>query len=257
MTLQQGATALVTGASSGLGAEFCRQLANRCDRILAVARRGERLRSLAQELAGRAELLPLEADLTTEEGLTRVVEALRQKGPVHYLINNAGFGVRGRVDEAALARQQAMVDLHITSSLRLCHAALPFMREAGGGRIVNVSSAGALRPVRGMAVYCASKAFLNCFSQALQEEVRDEGIRVQALCPGYVRTEFQTGPDIGSFDPSSVPDELWLDCAAVVRDSLHALEDGPVVYVTGEVYREYCRDSLQRQLDELGPVNGP
>lgn len=248
---KQRSIALVTGASAGLGAEFCRQLAGSCDAIIAVGRRRERLEQLRDELAGRAEVLPLVADLATEEGMTRGVEALRQQGPVDVLVNNAGFGVNGDFDTVSLERQQAMVDLHISATLRLSAAAIPFMRERGGGRIVNVSSVGAFLPAGGVAVYCASKAFLNVYSTALQQELESSGIRVQALCPGYVRTEFQSRPDIRDFDPDRIPDDRWLAPAAVVRDSLAALADGPVVFVPGEVYRGLCADSLQQQRERL------
>jgi uncharacterized protein len=230
-------TALVTGASSGLGAEYCRQLAGQYKVIIAVARRGERLRELAAELAGRAEVHIVEADLTTEEGLTRTVESLRQKGPVDMLVNNAGFAVSGAFEGAHIDRQQAMVDLHIGATLRLTRAAVPFMRERGGGAVINISSMASLMPMKGVAVYAASKAFLNTFSLALQQELEGSGIRVQCLCPGYTRTEFADQPELADFDASLVPEELWMTADEVVRESLSALDTDKVLVVAGEQNR--------------------
>ncbi len=244
-------TALVTGASSGIGAEFCRQLAQSCPVIIAVARSAGRLEELARELASHSEVHVVEADLTTEEGLARTVEALRQKGPVDYLVNNAGFGTSGDFDRTGIDRQQDMVDLHIRATLRLCHAAVPFMRELGGGRIVNVSSLGSFIPARKMAVYNATKAFVTSFSRSLQEEVAGDGIRVQALCPGYTRTAFTDTPELAHFDPERVPQEMWMDAGEVVAQSLAALEEGPAVLVTGEVNRQLAAGALQALQQEL------
>ena len=178
-------TALVTGASAGIGAEFCRQLAARCEVIIATGRRLSALETLRDELAGSAEVHCVAADLANREGRTRVIEALRQKGPVDYLVNNAGFSTLGPFENEDIDGQQAMVDVHVTATLALTRAAIPFMRELGGGAIINVSSLGSFGPVPMAAVYVASKAFLNVFSESLQKELADSGIRVQSLCPGF------------------------------------------------------------------------
>lgn len=182
-------TALVTGASAGLGAQFCRQLAGRCEVIIAVARRVERLEQLRTELADSAELHAIQADLNSVEGVARTMEALRQQGPVDYLVNNAGFSTYGHFSAVGIDGQRDMVGLHIDAAMTLCRAAIPFMRERGEGHIINVSSVGAFLPGKGLAVYGATKAFINYFSLALQEELAGTGIEVQALCPGYIHTE--------------------------------------------------------------------
>tara|TARA_R110002110_G_scaffold415561_2_gene650977 strand:- start:210815 stop:211567 length:753 start_codon:yes stop_codon:yes gene_type:complete len=248
---EQKTTALVTGASAGMGDEFCRQLAPRCDVIIAVARRGERLQALAAELAGQAELHVVEADLTTIEGVARTLEALRQKGPVDYLINNAGFTTYGQFSNLEVQSQRDMVSLHVDASMTLCRAAIPFMRERGGGAIVNVSSIAAMLPGKGLAVYGATKAFLNAFSQSLQHEVADTGITVQALCPGYTRTEFHESMQDSGFDIQRVPDEAWMSSQAVVAESLAALGSGQVVVIPGDNNRALVRNALQQQLDAL------
>ncbi len=244
-------TALITGASAGLGAEFCRQLAGRCDVIIAVARRGDRLSQLAGQLAGQVELHPIEADLKTVEGVARTMEALRQLGPVDYLVNNAGFSTFGAFPDLAIQGQRDMISLHIDATMSLCRAAIGFMRERGAGHIINVSSIAAFLPGKGLAVYGASKVFLNNFSLALQEELEGTGIEVQALCPGYTHTEFHQELEEQGFSKNQVPAHMWMQSDAVVSASLAALGGGAVLVVPGEGNQELARAGLRRQLEAL------
>jgi short-subunit dehydrogenase len=244
-------TALVTGASAGLGAEFCRQLAEHCEVIIAVARRGDRLRALAEELQGTAELHIVTADLGSIEGVTRTIEALRQKGPADYLVNNAGFSTHGTFEQQPIDSQHEMVSVHVNATLALCRAAIPFMRELGGGQIINVSSLGAFLPVSGLAVYGATKAFLNYYSQSLQQELKGSGIRVQALCPGYTRTEFHQTEALVEFDPEQIPEEYWMSAASVVSVSLSALAEDRVIVVAGEENLQLAQKGAQYQRDLL------
>ena len=244
-------TALVTGASAGLGAEFCRQLAPLCDRIIAVARRADRLQSLARDLEQKVEVVPLVADLNGVEGVARCMEAIRQRGPVDYLVNNAGFSTFGHFAEQPIDRQREMVSLHVDAAITLCRAAVPFMRERGGGHIINVSSLGAFLPGSGLAVYGATKSFLNYFSLALQQELAATGIQVQALCPGYIRTEFHEEMAEAGFDRTRIPEELWTEAHEVVSASLAALGSGRVLVVPGAVNLELARKGLAEQLAAL------
>jgi short-subunit dehydrogenase len=244
-------TALVTGASAGLGKEFCRQLAARCDVIIAVARRQDKLVELAGELAEVTEMHCLEADLATVEGVARTMEAIRQQGPVDYLVNNAGFGTYGNFDQLSIGSQRSMVSLHIDASITLCRAAIPYMRERGGGTIINVSSLGSFVPGKGMAVYGATKAFLNYYSLALQDELADTGIEVQALCPGFTRTEFHAPMERGGFDRKRIPEQMWMAADAVVSASLDALGSARVLVVPGEDNLGFAQFGLQQQLDNL------
>ncbi len=244
-------TALVTGASAGLGAEFCRQLAQRCDVIIAVARREDRLQALAQELGEQVELHAVGADLNSVEGVARTMEALRQKGPVDYLINNAGFSVMGQFPDLPIGGQRDMVSLHCDTTITLCRAAIPFMRERGAGYIVNVSSLGAFLPGKGLAVYGASKAFINYYSQSLQAELAGTGVRVQALCPGYTRTEFHEGMSEAGFDLAKIPEQLWTESDEVVHCSLAALDKDQVLVVVGEANQAIARSGAQKLLDSL------
>ncbi len=240
-------TALVTGASAGLGREFCRRLAGTCEVIIAVARRATELQALAAELEGRAEVHCVEADLTSVEGVARAMEALRQQGPVDYLVNNAGFSTYGAFADLPIEGQRGMVSLHIDATMSLTRAAIPFMRELGGGSIINVSSLVTMAPGKDVAVYGATKAFLNYFSQALQQELAGTGIRVQALCPGFTRTEFQDAMATYGFDKERVPEEFWMSAEDVVAESLAALDSGRVMVVPGEGNRDIARAGLAYQ----------
>lgn len=230
---------LITGASSGLGAEFCRQLADRCRKIILVGRRHDKLQAVADELnASGVETVVVCADLATPLGLTAVVEQIRQQGPVQVLVNNAGFGTLGSFVDTDFDSQQAMVDVHISATLRLCRAVIPYMTEAGGGSIINLSSLAAFFPMRDVAVYAASKVFLNSFSESLQKEVEADNIRVQCLCPGYTHTDFHDRDSFSGFEKSEVPEAMWMSAEAVVSESLAMLDgDGQVVFVAGEKNR--------------------
>jgi short-subunit dehydrogenase len=244
-------TALVTGASAGIGAEFCRQLAQRCEVIIAVGRRAEKLQELADELADKVEVHPVVADLETRLGITQVIEMLRQKGPVDYLVNNAGYSTMGNFAELELEPQQGMVDLHITATMALSRAAIPFMMERGGGAVINVSSLGAFNVLPGGAIYCASKAFLNSFSESLQAEVAIDDIRVQSLCPGFTWSEFHDREAMAGFDRGWFPEEQWQSAEQVVAESLAALTQERVIVVTGAHNQPVAEKALEGQLHRL------
>ncbi len=247
---ERNRVALVTGASAGLGAEFCRQLARRCDVIIGVARRKDRLASLADQLSG-VEFHAVAADLDRVEGVARVMEALRQQGPVEILVNNAGFSTFGQFADLPIDRQRAMVGVHIDATITLCRAAIPFMRETVSGHIINVASIGAFLPGKGLAVYGGTKAFLVYFSQALQAELDGSGIAVQALCPGYIHTEFHDEMQAEGFDKGRIPENMWMSAEEVVTASLEALDRGQVIVVPGEGNQTLAAAGLQGQLDAL------
>ncbi|NBB92309.1 MAG: SDR family NAD(P)-dependent oxidoreductase [Gammaproteobacteria bacterium] len=246
-------TALVTGASAGIGAEFCRQLAERCGRIIAVARRGERLDELKAELGHAVEIHPVVADLTVAADRERVVRTMEELGPVDFLVNNAGLGTFGEFNETELPAQQRQVDLHITATLALTHATLPGMIERGRGTIINLSSTAAFSGKPRAMVYCGSKAFLNLFSRGLQAEVAEHGIKVQSLCPGFTCSEFhdREGVTRAGFRRDQVPEEMWMEASEVVAQSLAALDGGQVTVLTGDHNREAARADLLAQADEL------
>jgi short-subunit dehydrogenase len=228
-------TALITGASSGIGAEFARQLADRGHDLILVARRTERLEILAAELQDRHGITaePLVADLATSEGIDRVAARLTELSTLALLVNNAGFGISGSLARAELQGQLDMLNVHVVAAMRLSHAALPGMITRGSGGIINVASLAAFMAVPGEVNYCATKAYLVTFSQALAAEVRRTGVGVQALCPGFTLTEFHDEPGRPGAGREGFPRFLWGSSQAVVADSLRALDRGQVLCVPG------------------------
>jgi short-subunit dehydrogenase len=234
-----GATALITGASAGLGAEFARQLGGRGYKLVLVARRADRLQALADEVTATygvaAEILT--ADLTTEAGVQAVEQRIGQIADLEVLINNAGFGTTGRLLKTDPKRQHDMIYLHVMAAMRLAQAALGGMAARRRGAIVNVASVAAFTPLPGNVNYHASKAYLVAFSEGLQSELGGSGVYVQALCPGYTHTEFHSTEDFERFQKEKTPSFIWMDAADVVRDSLNDLGSGRVVVVPGALYK--------------------
>jgi uncharacterized protein len=229
--------AVVTGASAGIGREFCERLAARGYDLIVVARDGGRLEALRQELEGRlgiaVEVFP--ADLTIDTDVSLLAERLTRSPGLALLVNNAGFGTRGALADASPALQEAMLRLHIVAPMRLTQAALPVLLRNGRGAIVNVSSVASFLHAASNVNYCATKAYLTTFSEGLAAELRGSGVRVQALCPGFTRSEFHQRMDV---DVKEVPRWMWMSASRVVETSLRNLErGGPAVCVPGLRYK--------------------
>lgn len=230
-------TALVTGASSGIGREIARQAAARGADLVVVARREHHLEALAAEVRARhgrhVEVLP--ADLLAAEGLA-AVEARLADGdrPVDLLVNNAAFGSLGWFHELPIEREDRQIRLNVLALTRLAHAALAAMVPRGRGGVLNVSSLSGFQPMPTNAVYGASKAFVTALSQALHEEVRDTGVHVTALCPGFTRTDFQA---VAGSDVRSLPSWVWMGADGVARAGLDAVTRNQAVCVPGAGYR--------------------
>lgn len=187
------ACALITGASGGIGECFARAVAARGKSLVLVARSGDKLQVLAEELNKqhnvRTECIAL--DLAAPGAAGRLADELvRRQIEIDLLVNNAGFGVQGKFWEASLERQSAIIDLNIKALLEITHLLLPPMVRKGAGGVINVSSTASFQPLPYTAVYAASKAFVTSFSMGLTEELRPLGIRVVTLCPGTTRTNF-------------------------------------------------------------------
>jgi short-subunit dehydrogenase len=227
-------TALVTGPTAGIGHEFARQLAARGHDLVLVARDEARLAAEADELRATygvaVQVLP--ADLTDRAQLARVEARLGEpEAPVELLVNNAGFGLKGRFLDNDVDQEQAMLDILVTAVMRLSHAALRAMTERGHGGIINVSSVAACLP-RG--TYSATKAWVNSFSEWAANEYRASGVTVTALCPGFTRTEFHERMGVGR---GSAPDFLWLDVDSLVATALADHDKGRVYSIPSVQYK--------------------
>jgi len=227
MNFFHGCTALITGASSGLGAEFARQLAPHASALILVARRLDRLEALKSELDRPGLVIHCHAaDLADEVQTEALLASLAASGErVSLLINNAGLGDHGFFEESDWARVEAMLDVNIKALTRLTHAILPDLVRVGRGAILNVSSIASLLPLPKMAVYAASKAYVTSFTEALRGELRDTGISVTALCPGPVDTEFFITAERSNGDDSMPSPEIFkVPASEVVRSGLSAVE---------------------------------
>jgi uncharacterized protein len=234
-----GGTALITGASSGIGAAIAGELAKRGHNVTLVARREERLRSLATELGDRhgIEADALACDLMDPEDRDRLAGEVHGLGrSVEVLVNNAGFGGRGRFVANDRGRMVDMVRLNVEAVVDLTSRYLPGMAERGRGAIVNIASLAAFQPMPGTATYGASKSFVLSFSEALHTEQRGSGVTVTAVCPGPVKTEFLETAGIAGVDEDT-PDLIWMTAEEIGRHAVEGAENGKRVVVPGALNR--------------------
>ncbi|UIX29227.1 SDR family NAD(P)-dependent oxidoreductase [Streptomyces sp. GQFP] len=224
-------TALVTGATAGIGAAFARRLAADGFDLVLLARDTARLEEAAEKYrtAHGIEVEVLTADLNTETGLAAAERRVARD--VDLVVNNAGFGQRGEFLDTELSEELAMLRVHCEAVLRLTRAALPGMAERGRGGVINVASVAAFFP-RG--TYSASKAWVVTFSESACQEVSGTGAHVMALCPGWVRTEFHERSDM---DVSGIPDALWLDADQLVDGAIRDFRRGVAVSVPFSRYK--------------------
>ncbi|MGH9225512.1 MAG: SDR family NAD(P)-dependent oxidoreductase [Acidimicrobiales bacterium] len=229
----QWRTALVTGASSGIGRAFALALARRGMDVVAVARRRDRLEELAAEIAetyGRSvEILP--ADLSEREGLAAVEARLADADrPVDVLVNGAGFGTSGKFVDSSVETEQQEIDVNVSALVRLTRAAVPPMVARGTGAVVNVSSIAGHQPLPWWATYAATKAYVTTFSRALAAELGGTGVRVLTLMPGFTRTEFHKHDQLTR---ELIPGPAWMTPDAVAESALGRLERGRTESIPG------------------------
>jgi len=230
-------TALVTGASSGIGEAFARELASRKTDLVLVARSQNKLEQLATELVTEYQIKTevIVQDLTQANAGQLLFDKIGAKGlTIDLLINNAGFGDYGKFCDRPLAKQIAMVQLNITVLLELTGLFLPQMKQRGSGGIINISSIAAFQPLPYMSVYAATKAFVLNFTEALWAENKDSGVKILALCPGPTESEF--------FKRADFPDSFgggnsgsMVSSEEVVKDALKALAKNQSTIVTGGI----------------------
>lgn len=232
MTPSSNSTALVTGATSGIGLEFCRQLAARGHDLVLVARDTARLDRVATDLRRDhgVDVEVLAADLVDREALGLVEARLADVGrPVDLLVNNAGFGLKKRFLDNSADVETEMLELLVTAPMRLSHAALGPMTERGHGGIINVSSVAAFLP-RG--TYGAAKSWVNSFGQWAAAEYAPRGVTVMTLCPGFTRTEFHER--LGARRGTGI---LWMEPDFVVRTALADFDKGRAMSIPGAQYK--------------------
>jgi short-subunit dehydrogenase len=224
--------ALVTGASSGLGAEFARRLAARGHDLTIVARRVDRLEALRTEILAKHAVAVdvLGADLGKQAGRRAVISVLRQRSP-WLLVNNAGFATRGALANLDVGRERSEVEVNVLTVQQLTAAVLPGLLAAGSGGIINLASTAAFQPIAYMATYAATKAFVLHFTEGVAEEVRGTGVKVMALCPGPVRTEFDS--IAGTQDYTRLAAPMTMDADRCVAVALRAFDRGSTVCVPG------------------------
>lgn len=232
--------ALVTGASSGIGAAIARELATRGTPLVLTARRLDRLEALAAELraAHGVDVICLAADLADPAAPGELQAAIDARGiAIGTLVNNAGYGVTGYFLSQPWQVQADFIQVLMTAPSELCHRFLPGMRERGRGRIVNVASlAGHVPGSAGQTLYAAAKSYLIKLSQSLALEYRGDGVLVCAVCPGFTRSEFHDVTGSRAL-MSKMPRWMWMDAAVVAREAIDATDRGDVVFVNGRINR--------------------
>lgn len=227
-------TAVVTGASSGIGRIYALRLAELGYRLLLVARDTERLEAVKREVEKLgSHALVMAADLDQPEAIEAVASRISELPQLEFLVNNAGFGTMGDFVDVEVSAHVAMINVHVLATIRLTHAALAGMLTRGRGKIVNVSSMSAFLIGPGQTTYAATKALLVSFCESLQGELEGTGVRVQALCPGFTKTDFHNRPPFARFDRNKVSPGLWKTPEEVVEASLAGLEGPRVVCIPG------------------------
>jgi uncharacterized protein len=227
-------TALVTGATSGIGHAFCRELAERGNDLVIVARHRARLENVSDELRARHSINVeiLAADLSKRAQLRRVADRVADRDrPIDLLVNNAGFVMSTSLLKGDLSDEEAMLDVLCRAVLVLSHAGALSMRDRGRGAIINVSSVAGFLP---MGTYAAAKAWCTAFTETLAHELAGSGVSATALCPGFTRTELH---ERAKLDMSRLPKALWLEADWLVRDCLEDVKAGKVISVPGVQYK--------------------
>lgn len=228
------ASALVTGASSGIGAEMAKQLGEAGISTVLVARRADRLQEIADRYDGFS---VIEADLGTATGVAEVATAVNDPDhPIDLVVNNAGFGTSGQFADLDAERLGDEVDLNVKALTKISSAALVAMRERGSGYLLNVSSVASFQPAPGLAVYAATKAYVTSLTEALHEEMRGTGVHVSALCPGLTKTEFQERSNTSDYE-ATFPDFAWTSVESVASAGLDGVAKNRAVIVPGVLYK--------------------
>ncbi len=236
-------TALITGASSGIGAAFTRELAKQKFNLILVARRKERLDELASELKNTygIQVLVIVADLSKIEDIELLYSHISDLEDLDVLINNAGFGTRGYFENIPFKPQKDMIFVHNIAPSYFCRAALPNMIKRNRGVIINTSSMAAITYLPQNVMYNATKAFLKVFTETLHLELEGTGVKVQALCPGFTITEFHEVGDFQGFNRKVLPEKMWMSSEEVVKQSLEAVAKDEYIFIPGSANQAFAK----------------
>jgi short-subunit dehydrogenase len=231
--MQTFGSALVTGASSGIGEQIARVLAERGVDLTVVARRGDRLEQLAADLGARVKVDVVVADLTTDDGCATIEHRLADH-PVQLVVNNAGVGSNGLFHRLPRDAEAAEVRLNVLALVRLTHAALATMVPARRGAVVNIGSLAGDQPLRGSATYAATKSFVTTFTESIAADLRGTGVTATVVKPGFTFTEINAA---AAPDPSSMAARMWTQADYVARCVVDAAEKGELVCVPGAQWK--------------------
>jgi short-subunit dehydrogenase len=221
--------ALITGASSGIGEAFAKRLARDGRHLALVARRGDRLQALATDIQREHGVTAhcIAMDLTKPGAGRELSDEVERRGlAVDWLVNNAGFGTQGRIDRLPVEKELEEIQLNVAALVDLTGRFTPAMVQRGRGAVINISSVGGFAPGPYMATYCATKAFVLSFTEAIATELRETGVKVLCVCPGFTRTAFQ---DVAAVDATSIPSFAWMSAEDVADQAVRAVGRGPVL----------------------------
>ena len=244
--------ALITGASSGIGFEFAHQLAKQGFDLILIARRKEKLDVLKKELSEKfsVNIEILIADLSKLIENEKIISKIINLDNLDVLINNAGFGINNTFLKIDLIQHIDMINVHYTSPVMFCHAAIPGMIKRNRGVIINTSSTAAINKAQGSVMYTSTKTALTVFSELLQEKIKDTRVIIQSLCPGYTYSEFHDTEFMSGFQRSWFPKEAWMTAEEVVSLSLKAIRSREVIFIPGEYNRTNVRRNREASLEQ-------
>ncbi len=225
----------ITGASSGIGKAYAFKLAQKGYDLILLARNIDKLKGIKNELKKlfNTNTKIISSDLSDINEINKAVKLIKSLDNLYILINNAGFGIPGEFSKIDLSKHLSMLNVHINATVSFSHAALIPMLKNNRGIIINVSSIASFLKRKGAVMYSSTKCFITSFSQSLSLEVKEKGIKVQALCPGYTYTEFHDRDAYKNFNRNSIPSFLWTNKEYVVESSLKALKHNKVIHVPG------------------------
>ncbi|MBY8990519.1 MAG: SDR family NAD(P)-dependent oxidoreductase [Candidatus Lokiarchaeota archaeon] len=256
MEWEDPGVALITGASSGIGAEFASQLASQNFDLVLIARRKEKLEQLCKELQKKffikAEIIV--GDLSKLEDNHKIISKIKEIDNLDVLINNAGYGINNTFLQIDVTEHIDMINVHFTSAVMFCHTALPIMVKRKRGVIINTSSTAAVHKSFLSVMYTSTKTALAVFSEVLQEKVKNSNIYIQSLCPGFTYSEFHDTDSMRGFQRSWFPKESWMVSNEVVRLSLEAVKNGDVIFVPGDLNQNYTRKIRESTIEQY--LNG-